>query len=68
MAIEIIFLALILNFLGLSLYYIDLTLQIYVLFLLLLIATESALGLAILIVYYRFRGSIELQFINNLKG
>ena len=68
MAIEIIFLSIILNFLGLSLLYNDLTLQIYVLFLLLIIATESALGLAILVVYYRFRGTIDLNAINNLKG
>lgn len=68
MAIEIIFLSIIFSYLGLSLYFFDLTLQIYVLFLLLLIAIESALGLAILVVYYRFRGIIDLNAINNLKG
>jgi len=68
MAIEIIFLSIIFSYLGLSLYFFDLSLQIYILFLLLLIATESALGLAILVVYYRFRGVIDLNAINNLKG
>lgn len=68
MAIEIIFLSLIYNLLGLSLYFNDLSLQIYVLFILLLIATESALGLAILVVYYRIKGVIDLNAINNLKG
>ena len=42
--------------------------QIYVLLILVIAASESALGLALVVVYYRLRGSISLDLINLLKS
>jgi len=58
MAIELILLSLNLNFICFSLYLDDLYGQIFSFFILTIAASESAVGLAIIIVYYRIRGSI----------
>lgn len=42
--------------------------QLFALFILTVAASESAIGLAILLVYYRLRGTIFINFINVLKG
>lgn len=42
--------------------------QLFALFVLTVAASESAVGLAILLVYYRLRGTIFINFINVLKG
>jgi NADH-quinone oxidoreductase subunit K len=42
--------------------------QIFVIMILTVAAAESSIGLAILIIYYRLRGTIAIEFINYLKG
>jgi len=68
MCIEIILLAVNLNFLIISAYLDDITGQIFSLIILTVAAAESAIGLAILILYYRSRGNIILNEISALKG
>jgi NADH-quinone oxidoreductase subunit K len=57
-----------LNFLVFSVYLDDLMGQIFALFILTVAAAESAIGLALLVVYYRVRGSISVEFIHLMKG
>jgi NADH-quinone oxidoreductase subunit K len=66
--LELLFLAVDLNFVIASVFLDDLLGQIYCLFLLTMIAAESALGLAILVVYYRLRGGISVDLISLLKS
>lgn len=68
MALEIILLSANINFIIFSIYFDDLLGQIYSLLILTIGAVESAIGLAILIVYYRLRGSIAVDMIYTLKG
>src|SRR5689334_12707515 len=68
LAIELIFLAINFNFLIFSVFLDDLLGQFYALALITVAASESAIGLAILVVFYRLRGSISLDIINLLKG
>jgi NADH-quinone oxidoreductase subunit K len=67
-SLELILLAASINFVGFSVYLDDFLGQIYSLMILTVGAAESALGLAILIVYYRLRGGIKIDMINLLKG
>jgi len=46
----------------------DLIGQIFSLFILTVAAAESAIGLALLVIYYRARGTISVEFINLMKG
>ena len=57
-----------LNFVLFSVYLDDIVGQVFVLFILTIAATESAIGLAILVVYYRIRGTISIEFLNKLRG
>tara|TARA_B110000196_G_scaffold312016_1_gene316713 strand:+ start:612 stop:917 length:306 start_codon:yes stop_codon:yes gene_type:complete len=68
MSIEIILLSVNLNFIAFSYFLGDLTGQIFSLFVLTVAAAEAAIGLAILVVYNRNAGSIEIEKINSLKG
>lgn len=68
MSIELILLAINLNFIIFSIYLDDIIGQIFALFILTVAAAEAAIGLAILIVYYRLKGVISVNFINSLKG
>jgi len=68
MALEIILLSANINFIIFSIFFDDMIGQIYCLLVLTIGATESAIGLAILIVYYRLRGSIAVDTIYTLKG
>lgn len=68
MCLEIILLSVNLNFIIFSVYLDDLLGQVFSLFVLTVAAAEAAIGLAILVVYYRVKGSIATAFINNLKG
>ncbi len=68
MCIEIILLAVNLNFLVMSVYLDDIVGQIFSLIILTVAAAESAIGLAILILYYRARGNIVINEIVALKG
>lgn len=68
MCIEIILLSVNLNFITFSVYLDDFLGQIFSLFVLTVAAAESAVGLAILILYYRIRGNISISQVATLKG
>ena len=68
MSIELILLAVNINFVTFSAYLGDLTGQIYTMMILTVAAAEAAIGLAILVVYFRNRGTIAIDDINRLKG
>lgn len=61
MSIELLLLAINLNFAAFSIYLDDVIGQIFVLFVLTIAATESAIGLAVITVFYRLKNSIELE-------
>ena len=68
MSIELILLAVNLNLVAFSFYLNDLTGQIFALLVLTVAAAEAAIGLAILVVFYRNRGSIAVEDINLMRG
>jgi len=68
MSIELMLLAVNLNFVVFSVYLDDITGYVFVLFILTIAAAESAIGLAILTVYYRLRNTIRIDKIKNVKG
>ncbi|MEO1206191.1 MAG: NADH-quinone oxidoreductase subunit NuoK [Pseudomonadota bacterium] len=68
MSIEIMLLAVNINLVAFSAELGDLTGQIFALFNLTVAAAEAAIGLAIVVVYYRNRGSIAVEDINMMKG
>ena len=67
-SIEIILLAINLNFIIFSIYLDDILGQVFALLILTVAAAESAIGLAILVIFYRLKGTISINFINLLKG
>lgn len=68
MSIELLLLAVNINFVAFSAYLADLTGQIFVMFVLTVAAAEAAIGLAIVVVYFRNRGSIAVEDIRVMKG
>jgi NADH-quinone oxidoreductase subunit K len=68
MSIELMLLAVNINFVTFSSYLNDLTGQIFVMFILAVAAAETAVGLAILVVLFRNKGSIAVDDISDLKG
>jgi NADH-quinone oxidoreductase subunit K len=68
MSIELMLLAVNINLVAFSAFLNDLIGQIFALFVLSVAAAEAAIGLAILVVYFRNRGSIEVEDINVMKG
>ena len=68
MSVELILLAVNLNLVAFSAFLGDLTGQIFALLVLTVAAAEAAIGLAILVVFYRNRGSIAVEDINTMKG
>lgn len=68
MAIELMLLAVNFNFVAFSQYLGDTAGQIFVFFILTVAAAESAIGLAILVLIFRNRKSINVQDLDNLKG
>jgi NADH-quinone oxidoreductase subunit K len=68
MSVELILLSVNLNLVAFSAFLGDLTGQIFALFILTVAAAEAAIGLAILVAYYRNRGSIAVDDINMMKG
>ncbi|MFN3225465.1 MAG: NADH-quinone oxidoreductase subunit NuoK [Hyphomicrobiales bacterium] len=68
MSVELILLAVNLNLVAFSFYLNDLDGQIFALFILTVAAAEAAIGLAILVVFFRNRGSIAVEDINMMKG
>ena len=68
MAIELMLLAVNMNFVAFSYFLNDMHGQVFVLFILTVAAAESAIGLAILVLLFRNRSSISVEEINTLKG
>ena len=68
MAIELMLLAVNINFVAFSRYLGDMHGQVFVFFILPVAAAESAIGLAILVLLFRNKNSIDVQDLNTLKG
>jgi NADH-quinone oxidoreductase subunit K len=68
MSIELILLSVNLNFVAFSAFLGDLVGQVFALFVLTVAAAEAAIGLAILVVYFRNRGTIAVEDVNVMKG
>jgi len=68
MSIELMLLAINLNFIIFSIYLDDLAGYVFVLFVLTIAAAESAIGLAILTIYYRLKNTIRMDKIKNIKS
>jgi len=68
MSVELMLLAVNINFVAFSVKLGDLTGQIFTMFILTVAAAEAAIGLAILVVYFRNRGTIDVDDISKLKG
>lgn len=68
MSVELILLAVNLNFVAFSHFLGDLVGQVFALFVLTVAAAEAAIGLAILVAFFRNRGSIAVEDINVMKG
>jgi len=68
MAIELILLSVNINLVAFSSYLGDLTGQIFAMFVLTVAAGEAAVGLAILVIYFRGRGTIAVDSVDRLKG
>ncbi|HIJ42943.1 MAG: NADH-quinone oxidoreductase subunit NuoK [Rhodospirillales bacterium] len=68
MSVELMLLAVNINLVAFSTHMNDLVGQVFALFVLTVAAAEAAIGLAILVVYFRNRGSIAVEDINVMKG
>ena len=68
MAVELMLLAINFNFIIFSVFLDDILGQLFALLVLTVAAAESAIGLAILVIYYRIRGTIVIEFIDLMKG
>jgi NADH-quinone oxidoreductase subunit K len=68
MSIELMLLAVNINLVAFSAYLNDITGQIYALIVLTVAAAEAAIGLAIVVIYFRNRGSIAVDDINSMRG
>jgi len=68
MCIELILLAVNINLVSFSVFFNDLIGQIFTLFILTVAAAEAAIGLAIIVAYYRNTGTVHVEEINSLKG
>ena len=68
MSIELILLAVNINLVSFSIYLQNLVGQIFTMFILTVAAAEAAVGLAIIVLYYKNKGSIDVDQISSLKG
>jgi NADH-quinone oxidoreductase subunit K len=68
MSIELMLLAVNINLVAFSSYLGDLTGQVFTLFILTVAAAEAAIGLAILVSFFRNRGTIAVEDVSNMKG
>jgi len=68
LSIELMLLAVNINFVAFSVFLNDLAGQVFAMIVLTVAAAESAIGLAILVVYFRNRGSIAVEDVNVMKG
>jgi len=68
MSIELILLAVNVNLVSFSIYLQNLVGQVFAMFILTVAAAEAAVGLAIIVIYYKNKGSINVEQIDSLKG
>jgi NADH-quinone oxidoreductase subunit K len=68
MSIELMLLAVNLNFVAFSVHLQDIVGQVFSVIILSIAAAEVSIGLAILVLYFRNRGSIEIEDVNQMKG
>lgn len=68
MSVELMLLAVNINFVAFSSFLNDLSGQVFTMFILTVAAAEAAIGLAILVIFFRNRGSIAVEDISTLKG
>ncbi len=68
MSIELMLLAVNVNFVAFSIFQHNLVGQVFTMIVLTVAAAEAAIGLAILVVYFRNRGNIAVEDINQMKG
>ena len=68
MSIELMLLAVNINFVAFSVFLNDMIGQVFAMLVLTVAAAEAAIGLAILVVYFRNRGSIAVEDVNQMKG
>ena len=68
MSVELILLAVNINLVSFSIYLQDITGQIFTMLILTVAAAEAAIGLAIIVSYYRNKGSIRVEEIDEMKG
>lgn len=68
MAVELMLLAVNINLVAFSVHLGDMVGQVFAMFILTVAAAEAAIGLAILVVYFRNRGSIAVEDVNLMKG
>lgn len=68
MCVELMLLAVNINFVAFSAYLNDLVGQVFTMFILTVAAAEAAIGLAILVVFFRNKGSIAVEDISSMKG
>ena len=68
MSIELILLAVNINLVSFSIYLQNLVGQVFTMFILTVAAAEAAIGLAIIVIYYKNKGSINVEQISSLKG
>jgi len=68
MSIELILLAVNINLVSFSIYLQNLVGQVFAMFVLTVAAAEAAVGLAIIVIYYKNKGSINVEHIDSLKG
>jgi NADH-quinone oxidoreductase subunit K len=68
MSVELILLSVNINFVAFSSFLNDIVGQVFALLVLTVAAAEAAIGLAILVVYFRNRGTIAVEDINMMKG
>ena len=68
MSLELMFLSINFNFIIFGNFLNDIAGQVFVFFILTVIAAESAIGLAIIVIFYRNKGSIRVEDIHEMKG
>lgn len=68
MCVELMLLAVNINFVAFSSFLGDLTGQVFTLFILTVAAAEAAIGLAILVIFFRNKGSIAVEDISSMRG
>jgi len=68
MSIELILLAVNINLVSFSIYLQNLVGLVFAMFILTVAAAEAAVGLAIIVIYYKNKGSIKVEHIDSLKG